>query len=215
VVVDDHPIVRRGLRDLICREPDLEVCGEAGDAIEAARLVQAADPDLVLVDLSLPAGHGIELIRQLRLSGSRAKMLVVSMHDESLFAERVLRAGAMGYVNKQEADAVLLGAIREVLAGRIYLSHTLSGRVLHNILYGPSVDEDPIQALSNRELQVFEMIGQGLAAKNIAVKLQLSRKTVEAHREKIKAKLNLGSSTELGWRAIQWVLEGPSGKDSP
>ena len=148
------------------------------------------------------------MIEEVSACGRGVKMLVLSVHEESLYAERVLRAGALGYVNKQEAAETLIHAIREVLAGRLHVSAAVSRRLLHTVLRGPTAQSDPIASLSNRELQVFEMIGQGLPTKKIAARLQLSRKTIEAHREKIKTKLNLSSGVELGYRAAQWVLEG-------
>jgi DNA-binding NarL/FixJ family response regulator len=206
-IVDDHPIVRRGLLELISEQPDLEVCGEAAELLDAIRRIKVSNPDLVIVDLSLQTGHGLELIEQIRLQGMDAKVLVFSMHDESLFAERILRAGATGFVNKHEPVERLLEGIHEVLNDRIVLSPAMQGRLLHTVLGGQTLEHDPIDGLSNRELQVFQMIGEGLPTKKIAVKLNLSRKTVEAHREKIKAKLNLANSAELGRRAVQWVLE--------
>lgn len=206
-LVDDHPIVRRGMTELMAEEPDLEVCGEAADAPEALQQVLALAPDLVIIDLSLHSGHGIELIERIRSHNESVKMLVASMHDESLFAERALRAGAMGYVNKQECGDKLLEAVRQVLRGEIYLSPYMANRILHAVANGEAVDHDPVKNLSNRELEVFELIGNGLATKQIAGRLHLSPKTVETHREKIKSKLNLANSNELNRRAVQWVLE--------
>jgi len=206
-LVDDHPLVRRGLANVITGEPDLEVCGEASDVLEALREVEKAGPDIVVVDLSLKSGHGIDLIEQLKTRDERIKTLVSSMHDEMLFAERVLRAGAMGYVSKQEPPETLLQAIRQVLRGEMYLSPRMTNRLLHRVATGTLPPQNPIQGLSNRELEVYEMIGQGLTMQQIAAKLNLSPKTVETHREKIKQKLNLKNSAELNRRAVQWVLE--------
>jgi DNA-binding NarL/FixJ family response regulator len=207
LLVDDHPLVRRGLSEIIAREPDLEVCGEAGDVQEAMREVQRANPDIVVVDLTLRTGHGIELIEKLKGYNPEIKVLVSSMHDEILFAERVLRAGAMGYVTKQEPPEILLRAIRQVLRGELCFSPRVTSRLLHRVAAGRAPQEDPVQGLSNRELEVYEMIGQGMTIQQIAMRLHLSPKTVETHREKIKQKLNLKSSTELNRRAVQWVLE--------
>jgi len=207
LIVDDHPIVRRGLRELIADEPDLDVCGEAEDVDGALQLVDAARPDIVVVDLSLKSGHGLELIQQIKSRDDRIKMLVSSMHDESLFAERALRAGASGFISKQEAPDKIIEAVRQVLDGGVYLSSRMSNRLLSRVSGGQSLDEDPIGGLSDRELEVFEMIGQGLSTKEIAGRLSLSQKTIETHREKIKAKLNLKHGSELGRRAVQWVLE--------
>jgi len=206
-LVDDHPIVRRGMMELIAEEPDLEVCGEAADAPEALQQELALAPDVAIIDLSLRNGHGIELIERIRGHNEGVKMLVASMHDEALFAERALRAGARGYFNKQECGSKLVDAIRHVLRGEIYLSPYMANRILHAVANGEPVDHDPIKNLSNRELEVFELIGNGLATKQIAGRLHLSPKTVETHREKIKSKLNLANSNELSRRAVQWVLE--------
>jgi DNA-binding NarL/FixJ family response regulator len=207
LLVDDHPLVRRGLADVIAREPDLETCGEAGDVQEAIREVERTKPDVVVVDLTLKTGHGIELIEKLKGHDPLIKTLVSSMHDEMLFAERVLRAGAMGYISKQEPPDMLVRAIRQVLQGEIYLSPRMTSRLLHRMTTGSPTQTDPVQNLSNRELEVYEMIGQGLTIQQIAVRLHLSPKTVETHREKVKQKLNLKSSAELNRRAVQWVLE--------
>jgi DNA-binding NarL/FixJ family response regulator len=207
LIVDDHPVVRRGLAELISDEPDLEVCGEASDAPDALRQVETRHPDVVVVDISLQSGNGIELIQQIKERDERIKTLVSSMHDESLFAERALRAGAMGYINKQEPTEKVIDAIREVLSGQVYLSARMANRLLQSVVGGETLEQDPIGSLSNRELEVFELIGQGLTTKKIAGRLHLSPKTIETHREKIKTKLNLSNSTELSRRAVQWVLE--------
>lgn len=207
LVVDDHPIVRRGLRELVADEPDLAICGEAEDVAQALQQVEETRPDVVIVDLTLKDGHGLELIQQIKARNRHIKMLVSSMHDESLFAERALRAGAAGYISKQEPPEKILAAMRQVLRGEIYLSSWMSTRLLHRITSGEALNASPIESLSDRELEVFQMIGQGLSTKQIAKKLELSHKTIETHREKIKAKLNLKNSTELGRHATQWVLE--------
>jgi len=207
LIVDDHPIVRRGLADLIAREPDLEVCGEASDAAEALSQLETARPAVAVIDISLRSGHGLELIAQIKAKDERVKMLVSSMHDELLFAERSLRAGATGYIPKQEPTEKLVDAIREVVHGGVYLTPRMSNRLLHHVVGGKPLDENPITGLSNRELEVFEMIGQGLTTQQIAQRLHLSAKTVETHREKIKGKLNLKNSSELSRRAVQWSLE--------
>jgi DNA-binding NarL/FixJ family response regulator len=207
LLVDDHPLVRRGLADLLGREPDLEICGQAADVSEALQEVDRAPPDLIVIDLTLKGGHGIDLIEKIRARDEQIKMLVSSMHDEMLFAERVLRAGAMGYVTKQESPETLLGAIRQVLRGEVYLSSRMTSRLLHRVAAGAPPQESPIQSLSNRELEVFEMIGQGLTTLQIARRLELSPKTIETHREKLKQKLNLKNSAELNRRAVQWVLD--------
>jgi DNA-binding NarL/FixJ family response regulator len=207
LLVDDHPLVRRGLADVIGHEADLEVCGEAADVAEAMQEIERTHPDVVVIDLSLRTGHGIDLIEKIKTHNPQIRTLVSSMHDETLFAERVLQAGAMGYVSKQEPPEALLRAIRQVLHGEVALSMRMTNRILHRMAAGAPPRENAIECLSNRELEVYEMIGQGLTVQQIAVKLHLSPKTVETHREKIKQKLNLKSSNELNRRAVQWVLE--------
>jgi len=208
LIVDDHPVVRSGLRMLIDDEPDLFVCGEAGDADEAIRVLDAQKPDLVIVDLSLKGSSGLELIKRIKSRESGSKMLVSSMFDESLYAERVLNAGALGYVSKQEAMEKVIEAIRCVLSGRVYLSAAMSDRMLHRLTRDHQVPErSPVETLSDRELEVFEAIGRGRTTGEIAAHLHLSVKTVETHREKIKAKLGLKSAAELYQYAVRWVLE--------
>ncbi len=207
LIVDDHPTLRRGLVALIEDESDLEVCGEADETDQALQMVHQLQPDVVVVDLSLKQGTGLELIEQVKNLNLGIKMLVASMHEESLYAERVLRAGAMGYINKQETIDKLVDAIRQIMRGQIYLSERMTERVLHRVSDGERLEDDPVNRLSNRELEVFQMIGQGLTTKQIAEKLSLSPKTVETHREKIKTKLNLKNGTEVNLHAIQWVLE--------
>jgi DNA-binding NarL/FixJ family response regulator len=207
LVVDDHPIVRRGLRELVADEVDMEICGEAEDVVQARHQIDATRPDVVVVDLTLKSGHGLELIQETKARNDRVKMLVSSMHDESLFAERALRAGAAGYISKQESPEKIIDAMRCVLRGEIYLSSRMSNRLLHRLSVGEPLEKDPIENFSDRELQVFEMIGRGLTTKQISRELELSHKTVETHREKIKAKLNLKTSAELSRHATQWVLE--------
>jgi DNA-binding NarL/FixJ family response regulator len=207
LIVDDHPLVRRGLAETIAAESDMAVCGEAADGSEALRLVEAAHPHVMIIDLSLKTGHGIDLIEQIKARDDQIKMIVSSMHDESLFAERVLRAGAVGYLNKQEPTERIIESIRQVMRGEIALSPRMANRLLHSVVGGEPLTQDPIHTLSNRELEVFDMIGQGMSTKQIASKLHLSHKTIETHREKIKTKLNLGNANELSHRAVQWVLE--------
>ncbi len=208
LIVDDHPVVRSGLRMLIDDEPDLFVCGEAGDADEAIRALDAKHPDLVIVDLSLKGSSGLELIKRIKSRNSDSKMLVSSMFDESLYAERVLNAGALGYVSKQEAMEKVIEAIRCVLSGRVYLSAAMSDRMLHRIVRDHQAPQrSSVESLSDRELQVFEMIGRGRTTAEIAAQLHLSVKTVETHREKIKAKLALKTAAELYQHAVRWVLE--------
>jgi DNA-binding NarL/FixJ family response regulator len=208
LIIDDHPLVRSGLRLLIDCEPDLTVCGEAANADEAMRLLDSQKPDLLIVDLSLKESSGLELIKRIKARNSDAKMLVSSMFEESLYAERVLNAGALGYVHKQEGMERVIEAIRCVLSGRVWLSTAMSDRMLRRMTASqPATTRSPVHTLSDRELEVFEQIGRGHATKDIARQLHLSVKTVETHREKIKAKLGLKSAAELSRAAVHWVLE--------
>jgi DNA-binding NarL/FixJ family response regulator len=209
-IVDDHPIVRRGLTQLLADESDLEVCGEAPDGSVALRLLDETRPDVIIVDLSLERGiGGIELIKEIRARNEGMKILVSSMHDEKLFAERCLNAGAMGYVNKQEAPEKIVTAIRRVLAGKVYVSEEMSERFLARMVQGEDLRErtSAIDSLSDRELEVFELIGRGETTRQIAQDLHLSVKTIETYRENIKAKLSLANTNELMQHAVKWVLD--------
>lgn len=207
LIVDDHPLVRAGLASLISGEPDMEVAGEVATVSAALDLISRSKPDVAIVDLSLGDGSGLELIKRLNARHSEVRLLVCSMHDEILFSQRSLNAGAMGYINKQEATTDVIKALRRVLNGKIYLSERMTERVLHGLARG-KVDarSASIASLSDRELEVFNLIGQGLGASRIAEALNLSVKTIESHRDKIKKKLNLKSAIELNRTAMQWVL---------
>jgi DNA-binding NarL/FixJ family response regulator len=208
LIVDDHPIVREGLAARVAREADLEVCGEAEDIADALEKVEAMRPDLVIVDLSLKSGQGLDLIKKIKARFGDTKMLVSSMYDESLYAERTLRAGAMGYINKQEVAEKVIDAIRQVMAGKIYLSTHMTEKLLQRAVgTAGELPKSPIETLSDRELEVFKMIGNGMTTRHIAGDLHLSIKTVETHRENIKGKLNLPNSAELSREAVQWVME--------
>jgi DNA-binding NarL/FixJ family response regulator len=209
LIIDDHPLVRKGLRQLIEDEPDLQVCGEASSADEAVGMLDRCRPDLMIVDLSLKDSSGLELIKRVKARNADVRMLVSSMHDESLYAERVLNAGALGFVSKQEAMEKVIEAIRCVLSGRVYVSAAMQDLLLRRLVVdgGPAPDRSPIETLSDRELEVFELIGRGRGTREIARQLHLSVKTVETYREHIKGKLNLRSASELVSRAVQWVLE--------
>jgi DNA-binding NarL/FixJ family response regulator len=208
LIVDDHPIVREGLAARLARQPDLKVCGEAEDVADALEIVKTAKPDLVIVDLSLKTGQGLELIKKIKARNDDVKMLVSSMYDESLYAERALRAGASGYINKQEISEKLIDAIRQVLAGKMYLSPKMTERLLQRAVgAAPQLVQSPIETLSDRELEIFKMIGKGNTTRQIANELHLSIKTVETHRENIKGKLNIPNSAELSREAVQWVME--------
>jgi DNA-binding NarL/FixJ family response regulator len=204
LIVDDHPMMREGLRTLISREHDLAICGEAETAGQALDAVANLKPDLVLADISLPGRNGVELIKDIRSLQPAVLMLVISMHDESLYAERVLRAGARGYIMKQESGPTMIQAIRQVLAGRIYLSGKMSARILENVA-GKRAKASPIERLSDREFEVFQLIGRGKSTVQIAEELHLSTKTVEAHRAQVKAKLDLRNMPELISFASRWV----------
>ena len=205
LIVDDHPLVRTGLAQLIGDCPDLEICGEAGDMAEALRQIDALDPDLAIIDLSLAGGSGLDLIEHVKSHNRELPMLVASMHDETLYAERVLAAGARGYINKQEAQERIVRAIRRVLDGKVYLSERMTERMLSGMVDSNHEKRD-IDSLSNRELQVFELIGQGIPTGRIAERLNLSTKTIETHQAHIKKKLGLDSAHELTQRAIRWVM---------
>jgi len=205
LVVDDHPIVRQGLSMLINRNEELLVCGHAADASEAMEAIRVLKPDMVIVDISLKDANGIELIKDIKAYDAALPVLTLSMHDESLYAERSLRAGAKGYIMKQEGTEKLISAIRTVLAGELYISDRLAGRLISKMVSGGERRGSPLESLSDRELEVFLLIGRGQRTREISSQLHLSPKTVETYRSHIKEKLNLGSSTELLQHAIQWV----------
>ncbi len=207
LIVDDHPLVRQGLIGLLSNEPDFDVCGEAASVAEARQAVLATDPDVVIMDLTLKDGNGIELIKDLKHQASHIKVLALSMHDESIFAERVLRAGGMGYVGKEEVSRTIVHAVRAVIAGKHYLSSKMTEQMVSRAFTGGDLSRSPIERLSDREIEVFELIGQGMTVRAIASKLQLSPKTIETHREHIKEKLELKNATELTKHAVQWMLE--------
>ena len=206
-VVDDHPIVRQGLAELIANQGDMEVCCQAEEAVSAVKAIAEAKPDLAIIDISLKDSDGIELIEDLASRMSRLPMLVLSMHDESFYAERVLRAGARGYITKSEAPKAVITAIRRILSGELYLSQRMASRMLAKFVDGRSkATGRPEDRLTNRELQVFELYGKGVGTRDIAERLHLSIKTIESHREHIKQKLQFSSARELLQHAIQWVL---------
>lgn len=205
-LVDDHPVTRQGVAVLINQEADLTVCGEADSAPKAFDLIQKVHPELAIVDISLKTTSGIELTKNLKVLCPELPVLIMSMHDESLYAERALRAGAKGYVMKLEAADDIVHAVRHVLRGGIYLSEELKDRLLFGAAVGRKAPlESPLQVLSDRELEVFEMTGRGLPTREIAERLHLSVKTVESYRARIKQKLNIETGTELLQQAVQWV----------
>ncbi|MDX1671621.1 MAG: response regulator transcription factor [Balneolaceae bacterium] len=206
MLVDDHPMMRKGLAMTLDSEPGLEVSGQFDRAEEALQKYEEIDPDLIIVDVSLPGMSGLELIKNLIARDPEAKILVISRHDESLYAERAIRAGAKGYVMKLEAGDVLLKAVRKVLNGGIYVSEEVSERLLMGMSRGQKdIMESPMDKLSDRELEVFELTGKGNSTREIAEKLHLSVKTVESYRARIKTKLNLENATELMVHAVKWV----------
>jgi DNA-binding NarL/FixJ family response regulator len=207
LVVDDHPIVRQGLALLINQEPDLVVSGQAEEG-EAALAALAADrPDIVVLDVSLPGVDGLELLRIIRSTDPALPVLVLSMHDESVYAERALRAGANGYIMKQEATEKVLVALRRILAGEVYVSERFAARLLGQIVARPRQQrQTPIASLSDRELEVFQLIGEGRGTRQIAEELHLSVKTVESYQAHIKEKLGLRGARELMQRAIEWRM---------
>ncbi|MBI2083817.1 MAG: response regulator transcription factor [Deltaproteobacteria bacterium] len=204
LIIDDHPIVREGLIQLINREPDLVACGEAGNFDEALRLAGSLLPDLALVDLSLNGQDGVELIKELVHRHPKLSVLVLSMLDESLYAERVLKAGARGYVMKRELTDKLFYAIREILKGNIYVSERETTTIINEFLNGVP-HQSPPMILSDRELTVFRLIGQGYSTSQIAATLHLSVKTVETHKMHIKGKLNISDASHLAQYAVKWL----------
>jgi DNA-binding NarL/FixJ family response regulator len=209
LIVDDHPILRKGLAMVIDSEPDLEVVGEAEEVQGALEKIESLAPDLVIVDLALPGVDGIELIKAMKLKHRDLPALVVSMHDETLFAERALRAGARGYIMKQEAVDKVLVAIRKVLGGEIFVSDRITTKMLETLISGDARGAStPLDLLSNRELTVFRLIGQGFKTSQIAEKLHLSVKTIESYRSHIKEKLRLSTGNDLMKYAIQWAQSG-------
>lgn len=209
LIVDDHPLMRKGLALALEEGGTATVCGQVADAEESLDLVGTRRPDLVLVDISLPGMSGLELVKQLRSRSPEVAILVVSRHDEELYAERVIRAGARGYVSKLEAPEVIVEAVRRVLAGGVYVSSAINERLLTQIAesgrrFGAS---SPLEVLSDRELEVFEQTGEGRSTRQIADRLHLSVKTVESYRARIKKKLDLDSASELLRHAVQWVEE--------
>ena len=207
LLVDDHPIVRRALEHIIGKEDDMTICGEAGDAADGLEAVLDLKPDLAVVDISLKGKSGIELIKDIRARKIRMPIVVLSVHEETTYAERALSAGAQGYIGKDEAPKVIVAALRKVLGGDVYVADAIAARLFARTGSG-RVDprEDAVSSLSDRELEVLEMIGQGRGTRDIASRLNLSVSTVETHRANIKAKLNLAGGSELARYATEWVL---------
>lgn len=206
LLVDDHPITRQGVAALIAQDPSLAVCGEADNGPRALELVTKLSPDLAVIDISLKSSNGLELMKNLKILAPKLPVLVMSMHDEALYAERALRAGAQGYIMKQEASEKILAAIQRVLKGELYLSEKMQEKMLQRIV--KAKQEEPgfaIDTLSDREMEVFQLIGNGFSTRQIAAQLNLSVKTIESYREHLKLKLSLDTGSDLVRYAIQWM----------
>ncbi|MCC5913666.1 MAG: response regulator transcription factor [Balneolaceae bacterium] len=208
-LVDDHPLMRKGLAMTLDNEVGFDVCGQAESAEEALNEILDLKPDAAVIDISLPGMNGIELVKNLLHQMPELKILIVSRHDEELYAERAIRAGAKGYLMKLEAVDVLVAALRQILNGGIYLSDKIGNKLLMKMATGNSAKSDnPLDLLSDRELEVFELTGKGMSTKEIGKKLHISVKTVESHRANIKDKLQISSANELMRHAVRWVEEG-------
>jgi DNA-binding NarL/FixJ family response regulator len=213
LIVDDHPMTRAGLAHMINHQPDMIVSGEAESAGQALAALEANQPDLMLVDITLPGKGGLELIKDVKVMHPGLPMLVVSMHDESLYGDRVLRAGARGYISKHEGGEKLMRAIRHVLSGKIYVSETMSAHILEVFSGGQTTPQrSSVESLSDREFEVFELMGQGFSARQIADRLHISAKTVDAHRANVKSKLKMKTGAELISFAARWIADQPGAK---
>lgn len=209
LVVDDHPFMRAGIAQLVDRQADMHVAGEAGSPAEALQCLPKVKPDLVLSDITMPGRSGVEFIKDLHALHPDVPVLMISMHDEMVYAERMLRAGARGYIMKEAGGEALLAALRQVLRGEIYVSSRLSARLLENLSAGTArPSSSPITKLTDREFEIFQLIGQGKSTHDIAEQLHLSTKTVDVHRANIKGKLGIADSTALVRHAVRWVESG-------
>jgi DNA-binding NarL/FixJ family response regulator len=207
LIVDDHPVVREGLAMHLATQPDLEVCGEAEDLPGAMTVLASSRPDVAIIDISLKNSNGIELIRRIKDRDDAVRILVWSMYPETVYAERALRAGAQGYLNKSQATHHVLDAVRAVLQGRVYVSGAISEQILQRVVGRKPEDRSAIDSLSDRELEAFQLIGEGMTTESIAEKMHVSPKTVETFRARIKEKLGISNLPELIQRAAQWVVE--------
>jgi DNA-binding NarL/FixJ family response regulator len=208
LIVDDHPAVREGLAIRVSRQPDMQVCGEVGDVTAAMQMIDENPPDIAVIDLALKAGSGLDLVRRIKARHPEVMLLVWSMYEENLYAERALQAGAHGYVNKEQATDTMIDAIRQVLAGKIYLSDPISNHVLIRAFGGtPPSSESGVEQLSDRELEVFRFLGRGFDTHQIASHMGVSPKTVETYRARIKQKLNLRKNNELIRSAVEWLVK--------
>ena len=206
LIVDDHPVVRDGLTTIINHEPDMNVCGEADDACQALKTITELKPDVVVVDISLKNSDGIDLTKSITTVHPKLSVIILSVHDESVYAERALLAGAQGYLMKDVVSENIIKAIRTVLSGEIYVSNTISKKFLHQIASdNAGTTKTPIESLSDREFEIFRLIGEGYKASQIAEQLHLSTKTIETYRSRMKDKLNLSNATELLQYAIKWA----------
>ena len=208
LVVEDHPAVREALAARIAQHPDLSICGEADDVAEALRLMAETSPDIIITDITLKKVDGIDLIKRIKARDEKARILVWSMHGENLYAERALRAGAVGYITKEQATQQIIEAIHQVMAGKVYVSPAMSEKLVRRTVDGgKGLNHSPVDALTDRELEVFRLIGAGIKTQEIAERLHVSVKTVETHRDRIKRKLDLKDATDLIRRAVLWVSE--------
>lgn len=207
LLVEDHPLFRGALRQLVNKEPDLTVCGEAGDPREAITLMQETHPDMAIVDITLGHNSGIDLMKQMRALDEDLPVLVISMHDESLYAERVLRAGGRGYLMKHEAPEQIRSAIRQILAGGLAFTNKSVESLLRKMADGQTAAKTSVAALSDRELEIFQLVGRGIGTRQIAETLHLSIPTINSFRARIKEKLNITTASELTFQAVRWVQQ--------
>jgi DNA-binding NarL/FixJ family response regulator len=215
LIVDDHPMMRDGLRQLIANEPDLEVAGEADDVAEALQQAEKLKPDLAIVDITLRSSSGLDLIKDLQIRSPLTAVLVLSMHDESLYAERVLKAGGRGYIMKQEGGKRIIEGIRQVANGQTFVSAAVSAKILDSFSGHSRSEKAAVEQLTDREFEVFQLIGQGLSTKEMADKLHVSVKTIEVHRVNIKEKLKTPTAPDLIRYAVRWVeAQGTPKRDS-
>lgn len=205
LIVDDHPAICEGLGHRISAQPDLSVCGQAADVDEALAMIRQTRPDVVIVDVRLKTGDGLELIKAIQANFRGVRALAHSMYEESLYADRCLHAGAMGYVNKGAHPDEVIKAIREILAGHVYLSPTMTNAILRRTVNRTDATSDPVETLTDRQMEIFRLVGEGLSTRNIANRLHISVHTVETHRENIKRKLELQTVGELTHRAVLWI----------
>lgn len=211
LLVDDHPVLRRGVSQLISGEPDMTVCGEAGDTAGALKCLQGSKPGVVVTDISMKGRNGIELIKDIVAGYPGLPILVLSIHTDAIYAERALRAGAMGYITKQDAPDLIISAIRKIAAGQVYVCEDMASKLLSRMWSpggGPAAgDKSPVSALSDREMEILEMIGRGLGTSRIAALLSISVNTIETHRARIKEKLGLATAAELSSFSVRWLAE--------